>query len=73
MSNRTQTPKRIHYKQDYVSYWNSKGEYGKNRVVRMLQRIDARYYKMQEKRNHRFRCEMGYAGCEQRGYCNGDC
>jgi hypothetical protein len=20
-----------------------------------------------------FSCEMGYGGCEERGYCNGDC
>lgn len=36
-------------------------------------------YRRRKSRRHRkryrikFKCEMGYRGCELRGYCNGDC
>lgn len=37
---------RIQYKQDYVSYWNSKGEYGEERVRRMRARKKKRAQKL---------------------------
>lgn len=40
------TPKRINYKQDYISYWNNKGEYDEERVRRMLIRKRKRWSKL---------------------------
>lgn len=45
MSRRTNAPKRLYYKEDYVSYWNSKGDYGRERVRRMLERKKKRVEK----------------------------
>lgn len=39
----------IRYKQDYVSYWNGKGQYGKVRVLRMMIRKKKRYEKNKNK------------------------
>ena len=41
--------RRFGYKQDYVSYWEGKGEYGKMRVLRMRIRKKKRYDKMKNK------------------------
>jgi hypothetical protein len=38
------------YKEDYVSFWNKKGDYGKNRVKAMRQRKQKRFEKWYEKR-----------------------
>lgn len=62
MSRRSQQPKRIRYKQDYVSYWNSKGTYGIERVTRMERRKHARYLKLIKKREDRRRNYCPYCG-----------
>lgn len=55
------------YKQDYVSYWNSKGEYGKERVRRMFERKKKRYNQSRKRRQDRRNYYCPYCG---RG---GDC
>jgi len=59
----------------YSDFWNEKGEYGKERVKRMIQRKKDRHYRRLVKVSQRitFECEMGYGSCERRGYFNGDC
>jgi hypothetical protein len=75
------------YNQDYVSYWNNKGDYGEIRVKRMLRRKKKRYEKMLEKKKSNARryggswldngkrwqyCEWPEGSiCEYP--CNGDC
>lgn len=78
--------RKLFYKQDYVSYWNDKGEYGKMRVLRMRIRKQKRYDKMKNKvRNGLKRDSDGklWQLCDyQPGFsnsswceypCNGDC
>lgn len=43
------------------------------------QKFESELIRKRRSRNNRkkfrtkFSCEMGYYGCERRGYCNGDC
>jgi hypothetical protein len=53
MSRRTSIPKRLHYEQDYVSYWVGKGDYGRERVERMRARKIARAIKLRRKQENR--------------------
>lgn len=77
----------VKYKEDYISYWNSKGDYGKERVSRMMKRKKERYSKQHDKQYVRRRfgtwldpytgkrmqyCEWPEGStCEFP--CNGDC
>lgn len=74
----------IKYKLDYVSYWNSKGDYGRMRVLRMRIRKQKRYDKMKNKVRNGLKRIDGklYQLCDyQPNYggnwceypCNGDC
>jgi len=68
MSRRSFGPKRLNYKQDYVSYWYSKGSYGIERAERMLARKRARYRKMKDKIERRRRNYCPYCGRYGDGY-----
>jgi hypothetical protein len=71
------------YPKDYVSYWNSKGDYGKERVKRMRLRKQKRFEKWSYRERHGTwtdpytgklmqHCEWPEgSSCEYP--CNGDC
>ncbi len=74
------------YKEDYVTYWNKQGEYGKMRALRMLIRKKKRYDKNKNKiRNGLKRvdgrlmqvCDYQPMGSFNTSWCeypcNGDC
>lgn len=79
---------KVRYPVDYVSYWNAKGEYGKERVRRMLDRKHKRVKKHIENRKNNAKRYGGYwLGEDGRRWqycewpeggiceypCNGDC
>lgn len=47
-------------KQDYITYWNSKGEYGQERVRRMLRRKVDRWNKHIQNKKSRARRYGGF-------------
>lgn len=74
----------VKYAKDYITYWNEKGEYGRNRVDRMQMRKKKRYDKHKNKVRNGLKRINGklYQLCDyQPGYgdswceypCNGDC
>jgi len=61
------------YEKDYIGYWNEKGDYGAERVRRMIKRKHERADKLRVK--IRERCKYGGRCCEYGSgpYCDWSC